>query len=423
MQPLEPSRRTAATAFIFVTVMLDMLTFGMIGPVLPKLIASFVGGNMANAAVVIGVFATIWALMQFFMSPLLGMISDRVGRRPVILLSNAVSVIDFGIMALAPNLGWLFAGRVLSGMASANMTAASAYIADVTPPDKRAKAFGLLGSAFGLGFILGPAIGGLVGNINPRLAFWAAALCSLINTLYGLFVLPESLTRNRRTTRLEWARANPIGSLKLLRSHHELWGLTWVNFVGYLAHEIFPNIWVIFCIAVFGWSTGSIGLTLALVGILTALNQATMVGPVVAKFGDRRVMLASLALATVGCALMGTANGIIFLLAIVIICLPMYNATSQSMMTRHVGASEQGELQGALGSLRGISMLIGPGLFTFVFAQFIGPWRTLRIPGAPWYLAAVMYAGALVLAWRVTTRKDDVALPVPDSAPISYVDG
>jgi DHA1 family tetracycline resistance protein-like MFS transporter len=423
MQPLEPSRRTAATAFIFVTVMLDMLTFGMIGPVLPKLIASFVGGNMANAAVVIGVFATIWALMQFFMSPLLGMISDRVGRRPVILLSNAVSVIDFGIMALAPNLGWLFAGRVLSGMASANMTAASAYIADVTPPDKRAKAFGLLGSAFGLGFILGPAIGGLVGNINPRLAFWAAALCSLINTLYGLFVLPESLTRNRRTTRLEWARANPIGSLKLLRSHHELWGLTWVNFVGYLAHEIFPNIWVIFCIAVFGWSTGSIGLTLALVGILTALNQATMVGPVVAKFGDRRVMLASLALATVGCALMGTANGIIFLLAIVIICLPMYNATSQSMMTRHVSASEQGELQGALGSLRGISMLIGPGLFTFVFAQFIGPWRTLRIPGAPWYLAAVMYAGALVLAWRVTTRKDDVALPVPDSAPISYVDG
>jgi DHA1 family tetracycline resistance protein-like MFS transporter len=423
MQPLEPSRRTAATAFIFVTVMLDMLTFGMIGPVLPKLIASFVGGNMANAAVVIGVFATVWALMQFFMSPLLGMISDRVGRRPVILLSNAVSVIDYGIMALAPNLGWLFAGRVLSGMASANMTAASAYIADVTPPDKRAKAFGLLGSAFGLGFILGPAIGGLVGNVNPRLAFWAAALCSLINTLYGLFVLPESLTRDRRTPRLEWARANPIGSLKLLRSHHELWGLTWVNFVGYLAHEIFPNIWVIFCIAVFGWSTGSIGLTLALVGILTALNQATMVGPVVAKFGDRRVMLASLVLATVGCALMGTANGIIFLLAIVIICLPMYNATSQSMMTRHVRASEQGELQGALGSLRGISMLIGPGLFTFVFAQFIGPWRTLRIPGAPWYLAAIMYAGALVLAWRVTTRKHDVALPVPDSAPISYVDG
>jgi DHA1 family tetracycline resistance protein-like MFS transporter len=424
MKPLDfSSRRTAATSFIFVTVMLDMLTFGMIGPVLPKLIASFVGGNMANAAAVIGIFATAWALMQFFMSPLLGMISDRVGRRPVILLSNAVTAIDYVIMALAPNLLWLFAGRVLSGIATANMTAASAYIADVTPPEKRAKAFGLLGSAFGLGFILGPAIGGLVGNIDPRLTFWAAALCSLINTLYGIFVLPESLTPDLRTARLEWKRANPVGSLKLLRSHHELWGLTWVNFIGYLAHEIFPNVWVIFCIAVFGWSTGSIGLSLALVGILTAVNQATMVGPVVAKFGERRVLLASLVLATVGCALMGTANGVIFLIAVVVICLPMYNATSQSLMTRHVSPSEQGELQGALGSIRGISMLIGPGLFTFAFAQFIGPWRSAGLPGAPWYLAALMYAGAFVFAWRATTRNDDVILPVPESAPISYVDG
>jgi MFS transporter, DHA1 family, tetracycline resistance protein len=415
--------RRAATIFIFITVLIDMLTFGMIGPVLPKLIASFVGGNMSNAAMIIGLFATVWALMQFFMSPLLGMISDRVGRRPVILLSNAVSVIDYAIMALAPNLIWLFAGRVLSGIASANMTAASAYIADVTPPEKRAKAFGLLGSAFGLGFILGPAIGGLVGNIDPRLTFWAAALCSLINTLYGLFVLPESLSPDKRTTRLEWKRANPIGSLKLLRSHHELWGLTWMNAVSYLAHEVFPNVWVIFCIAVFGWSTGSVGLTLALMGVLTAVNQSTMVGPVVAKFGERRVLLASLVLATVGCALMGAANGIVFLIALVIVCLPMYNATSQALMTRHVSATEQGELQGALGSIRGISMLVGPGLFTVVFAQFIGPWRSLRLSGAPWYLAALMYAAAFVLAWRVTTRRDDVVLQIPEPAPISYVDG
>ncbi len=424
MKPLDfSSRRTAATSFIFVTVMLDMLTFGMIGPVLPKLIASFVGGNMANAALTIGIFATVWAAMQFFMSPLLGMISDRVGRRPVILLSNAVTAIDYVIMALAPNLMWLFAGRVLSGIATANMTAASAYIADVTPPEKRAKAFGVLGSAFGLGFILGPAIGGLVGNIDPRLTFWAAALCSLINTLYGIFVLPESLSPDKRTARLEWKRANPIGSLKLLRSHHELWGLTWMNFVSYVAHEVFPNVWVIFCIAVFGWSTGSVGLTLTLMGVLTAVNQATMVGPVVAKFGERRVLLASLVLATVGCALMGAANGIVFLIALVIVCLPMYNATSQALMTRHVSASEQGELQGALGSIRGISMLVGPGLFTVVFAQFIGPWRSFGLPGAPWYLAALMYAGAFVLAWRVTTRSDDVVLQIPEPAPISYVDG
>ena len=195
------------------------------------------------------------------------------------------------------------------------MSAASAYIADVTAPEKRAAAFGVLGSAFGLGFVLGPAIGGVVGNINPRLTFWAAAAFALLNTLYGLFVLPESLPRERRTSRLEWKRANPVGSLKLLRSHHELWGLTWVNFITYLAHEVFPNIWVIYCIAAFGWSTGSIGLTLALVGTVSAINQATMVGRVVRRLGERRTLLASLLLAVLGLALMGINNGIIFLVA------------------------------------------------------------------------------------------------------------
>lgn len=414
--------RGAATVFIFITVLIDMLTFGMIGPVLPKLIASFVGYNYASAAEIIGIFATVWALMQFFCSPLLGMLSDRIGRRPVILVSNAVAVVDFAILALAPNLWWLFAGRVLSGIASSNITAASAYIADVTPPEKRAAAFGMLGSAFGLGFVLGPAVGGLVGNVNPRLTFWAAAAFALLNTLYGLFVLPESLPRERRTPRLEWKRANPVGSLKLLRSHHELWGLTWVNFITYLAHEVFPNIWVIYCIAAFGWSTGSIGLTLALVGTVAAVNQATMIGPVVKRLGERRTLLASLVLAVIGLALMGTNNGVIFLIAAVIISLPMYQASSQALMTRRVSASEQGELQGALGSVRGISMLIGPSLFTLTFAQFAGPWRSLGLIGAPWFLAALLYAGSLLLAWRVTSHADDVVLPVPEPAPPIYAE-
>jgi DHA1 family tetracycline resistance protein-like MFS transporter len=415
--------RRGATVFIFVTVLIDMLTFGMIGPVLPKLIASFVGYNFASAAQIIGLFATVWALMQFFCSPLLGMLSDRVGRRPVILLSNAVTAIDYAIMALAPSLWWLFAGRVLSGIATANMTAASAYIADVTPPEKRAAAFGMIGSAFGLGFVLGPAIGGVVGNINPRLTFWAAAAFAVLNTLYGLFVLPESLAREDRTKRLEWKRANPIGSLKLLRSHHELWGLTWVNFITYLAHEVFPNVWVIYCIAAFGWSTGSIGLTLALVGTVAAINQATMVRPVVAKLGERRTMLVSLVIAAVGLAFLGTNNGIIFLIAAVIISLPMYQASSQALMTRRVGPQEQGELQGALGSVRGISMLLGPGLFTLTFAQFAGPWRSLGLIGAPWLLAALLYTVALFVGWRVTSREDDVVLPLPEPAPPIYAEG
>lgn len=414
--------RRAATTFIFITVLIDMLTFGMIGPVLPKLIASFVGNDYAYAAELIGAFATVWALMQFFCSPLLGMLSDRIGRRPVILISNAVTVVDFAIMAVAPNLWWLFAGRVLSGIATSNITAAGAYIADVTAPEKRAAAFGILGSAFGLGFVLGPAVGGLVGNVNPRLTFWTAAAFALLNTLYGIFVLPESLPRERRTPGLRWKRANPIGSLRLLRSHHELWGLTWVNFITYLAHEVFPNVWVIYCIAAFGWNTRSIGLTLALVGTIAAINQATMVGPVVKRLGERRTLLASLALAVLGLTLIGTNNGLIFLVAAVIVSLPMYQASSQALMTRRVGASEQGELQGALGSVRGISMLIGPGLFTLIFAQFAGPWRSFGLIGAPWFVAALLYAGSLVVAWRVTSRADDVALPAPEPAAPIYVE-
>lgn len=410
-------KNSAAAIFIFVTVLIDMLAFGMIGPVLPKLIAGFVGNNYAHAAEIIGIFATVWAAMQFFCSPLLGMISDRVGRRPVILISNAVSVLDFAVMALAPNLWWLFAGRVISGMSSANLATATAYIADVTPAENRAKAFGLIGAAFGLGFVLGPAIGGAVGAVNPRWAFWGAAAAALVNTLYGLFVLPESLAAERRTPRLEWRRANPIGSLRMLRSHRELFGLSAMTLVTNVGHEVFPNIWVIYCIAAFGWSTGQVGLTLALIGIVAAVNQALLVGPAVAKFGERRILLASLAIGAAGLALMGVVNGYAFLVAAVIVSLPMYQSTSQALMTRRVGATEQGELQGALGSLRGIGMLVGPGIFTLVFAQFGGPWHRLGLLGAPWLLAAMMYAGALVVAWRATSSSDDVAIAVETIPP------
>ena len=237
-----------------------MVTFGMIGPVLPKLIAGFVGNDYAWAAEIIGLFATAWALMQFFCSPLLGMLSDRVGRRPVILLSNAITVIDYAIMALAPNLWWLFAGRVLSGIATSNMTAASAYIADVTPPEKRASAFGIHRQRVRAWASSWARDRRIVGNVNPRLTFWAAARFALLNTLYGLFVLPESLPREkpRIAPRME-ARKSRSGRCRFLRSHHELWGLTWVNFITYIAHEVLPNVWVIYCIAAFGWSTGSIG--------------------------------------------------------------------------------------------------------------------------------------------------------------------
>src|SRR6266540_7012967 len=222
--------RRAALAFIFVTIVLDMLALGMIAPVLPKLVERFVGGDTAHAAEIYGLFGTVWALMQFFFSPVLGALSDRFGRRTVILLSNFGLGLDYIFMALAPTLWWLFAGRVISGITAASYPTAGAYIADVTPPEKRAAGFGMIGAAWGVGFVMGPALGGLLGKVNPRLPFWAAAGVTLLNALYGLFVLPEALAPESRKA-FSWRRANPVGSLALLRSHPELLGLSSVNFI------------------------------------------------------------------------------------------------------------------------------------------------------------------------------------------------
>ena len=238
-------RNRAAQAFIFVTVALDVLAMGIVIPVLPKLVEAFLGGNTARAAEVFGVFGTVWSLMQFVCSPVLGVLSDRFGRRPVILLSNFGLGFDYILMALAPTVRWLFVGRVISGITGASFTTAGAYIADVTPPEKRAAGFGMIGAAWGLGFVLGPALGGLLGEVSPRLPFWVAAGMTLLNAMYGLFVLPESLPPERRRA-FSWRRANPVGSLTLLRSHHELFGLAGVNILYFLAHQALPSVFVLY---------------------------------------------------------------------------------------------------------------------------------------------------------------------------------
>lgn len=417
------SPRNAAVAFIFITVAIDMLAIGIIAPVLPKLIANFLNGDLSHAAEITGIFATVWAAMQFFFSPLLGMLSDRVGRRPVILISCAVTAVDFVIMALAPNLWWLFAGRVLSGMATANITTAYAYIADVTPHDKRAQAYGLLSSAFGLGFIIGPAIGGLAGNIDPRLPFWIAAGFSLLNTLYGLIVLPESLTLEHRTTTIDWKRANPLGSLRLLRRHRELSGLAGVTFITLVAHEALPVLWVLYLIAQFGWDERAIGLSLALVGFCSAITAATLVGPVVKRFGERRTLLMGLTAFMLGNVLIGLNNVYAFVAGVIVLCLSIYNSPVQSLMSKHVGPSEQGELQGAMGSLRGIAMMLGPVIFAWTFAQATGPWRALGLFGTAFFVAAAMLVVALAIALRVTSREDDSVLPLPEPQPVTMVEG
>lgn len=250
--------RAAALPFIFITVVLDMLALGVVVPVLPKLIEDFVHGNPARAAEIYGLFGTVWALMQFIFSPVLGALSDRYGRRPVILLSNFGLGLDYVVMALAPGVGWLLVGRVISGITAASFSIAGAYIADVTPPDKRAGSYGILSAAFGLGFVLGPALGGVLGNISARLPFWVAAELSLLNGMYGLLVLPESLPPIRRE-RFTWRRANPIGSWRLLRSHSELFGLALANFVSSIAHEALPTTFVLYAMYRYGWNQRTIG--------------------------------------------------------------------------------------------------------------------------------------------------------------------
>lgn len=406
------NKRHAALGFVFVTVLLDMLAFGIIVPILPKLISEFLNGNIAKSSEYMGLFVTTWALMQFFFSPILGMLSDRYGRRPVILLSNFGLGLDYVIMAVAPTIAWLFLGRVASGVCSSSMPTAMAYISDVTPPEKRAKAFGIFGAAFGVGFVLGPAIGGWLGAISPRLPFWVAAGMSLLNAMYGFFVLPESLAPEKRQKELRWMRANPLGALKLLSSHRELLGLAAVNFLAYLAHEVYATVYVLYVMYRYGWGEKAIGYSLAVVGIASMITMAGLVGPTVKRFGERWSLFAGLCFGGLGFAMFGWASvGWLFFIAIVVNALwGLASAPSQSMMTRRVSPSEQGELQGALSSLRGLAMIFGPGLFSATFAASIAQSR--NFPAAPWYLAALVLLIALVIAVKVTAG---VPLPEPSA--------
>ena len=293
------ARCKAAFVFIFATILLDMLAMGIVIPVLPKLVVDFVGGDTREAAKIFGLFGTAWALMQFLFAPLQGSLSDCFGRRPVILISNFGVGLDYVLMALAPTLSWLFAGRVLSGIASSSIATAYAYVADVTPADRRAARFGLLGAAFGAGFVLGPALGGWAGSISPRLPFWIAAGLSLLNACYGLLVLPESLPPAQRV-RFEWRRANPFGALTLLRTHVVLLWLSAANFLGNLAHAVLPSVSVLYLMYRYGWDERLVGLTLAIVGVGSIVVQGAVVGSVTKTIGERAALMLGLAFGGVG---------------------------------------------------------------------------------------------------------------------------
>ena len=395
----------AAMAFIVVTVMLDFLAFGIIAPVLPDLIKSFEGGNIARASDMVGYFGLIWNLMQFLFLPVLGAWSDRFGRRPVILISCLGLGLDYIFMALAPSLKWLFVGRLISGITASNVSTAFAYITDISAPAQRAKRFGMLGAAFGVGFVVGPAVGGLLGQYNLRAPFWAAAGLSLANFLYGAFVLPESLAKEKRA-KTAWHMANPLGSLTLLRSHRELAGLSMVVILYYLAHQALQSVWVLYTEYRYGWNQRSIGLSLAVVGVCAAIVSGGLVGPYVKKFGERFSLTSGLFYGVLGFVGFGLAwRGWGALAAIPFIALwGVAGPAMQSLMSQRVDASSQGKLQGAINSLRALTGMVGPVLFTQVFSATIAQDARWHVPGAAWFVAAALLLGAMGTAMVVARR-------------------
>ncbi|MDO1530028.1 TCR/Tet family MFS transporter [Fulvimonas sp. R45] len=416
------TRRHAALAFIFVTVMVDMLAFGIIIPVLPHLIVELIGGSIAQAAVWVGAFGALFMLMQFVCSPIQGALSDRYGRRTVILISSFGLGVDFIVMALAPVLWLLFLGRAVSGICAASFSTANAYIADVVPKEKRAAAYGTLGAAFGIGFIVGPALGGFLGHLAIRLPFWVAAGLSLLNFCYGFFVLPESLPKERRSLRFDWRHANPLGSLLLLRRYPQVFGLAAVFFLINLAQFSLNSTYVLYTDYRFGWGPQVVGYTLGLVGLCSGLVQAVLVRRLMPSLGERRMILLGLGLCIGGYALFGLAPHVwLFVLGIPFLCLGgLAGPPAQALVTHQVDPREQGRLQGALTSLASLAGIFGPALFANLFALFISDHAPVRhLPGAAFVLAALLLAAATLVATRATRAApahstpagDDIALP------------
>lgn len=400
---VDASRRQTAFAFILVTVLLDMLSLGIVVPVLPKLIVEFAGGDTEKAARIFGIFGATFALMQFLISPMRGVLADRFGRRPLVLISNFGVAIDYILMALAPTAAWVFAGRVISGITAGCIPLGYAYVTDVTPPDKRAGRFALLGAAISAGFIFGPALGGYTSTISPRLPFWIAAGLSLVNASYGLLVLPESLPRLRRAA-FRWQRANPFGALVLLRSHSELFGLACVNFLINLAQAGLPSVGVLYMSYRYGWDERVIGLTMASFSIAGIVVQTAVVAPLTRRIGERAALVLGLAFGGLGFVVLAMAwTGPAFWLGIPFVALwGLANPALLALMSRSVSGSEQGLLQGANSSLIGIAGLFGPVLLTQIFAFAIGAGAAWQLPGAPFLMAAVLLALAGITAWSVT---------------------
>ncbi|QYM78435.1 TCR/Tet family MFS transporter [Horticoccus luteus] len=393
--------RTPAVGFIFVTLVMLVLGFGIVVPVLPGLVTEFEHGNVAQASHDYGWLVAIFAVMQFVASPILGALSDRFGRRKIILVALAGTGLDYLIMGFAPNLGWLFAARLVSGVTAGALAACNAYIADVTPPEKRAQAFGLVGAAFGVGFVLGPAIGGLAGQINLRLPFFAAAGCVGLNWLYGLAVLPESLPPEKRRA-FSWRRANPVGSLLLLRKFKGVLDLAGMQFVFMFGSVMLQSIWVLYTAYRYHWQTGQVGVSLALVGVMSMIVQGRLVKPILGWLGERRGLLVGLVLS--GLVMIGygmaTQGWMIYALIVAGGFGGIAGPAAQALITREVPGDEQGAVQGSLAGLNSLAAIFAPMIATWSFGYFIAADTWVHLPGIAFFEAAALLFVAAAMAWK-----------------------
>jgi MFS transporter, DHA1 family, tetracycline resistance protein len=392
-------RTTSPLIFIFVTRLLDAVGFGIVMPVLPQLLLSMGMPNVAEATRVSGLLVVTYAVLQFLFGPVIGNLSDRFGRRPVIMASLFAYSVDYLLMGFAPTIAWLFIGRALAGMAGAVYIPANAFVADVTPPEQRARAFGLIGSAFGVGFILGPALGGLLGEFGPRTPFFAAAALAALNLLFGLLVLPESLPREKRRA-FAWRRATPLGAGAALTRHPQLLAYASVTFVFLLATTVYPSTWAFFLTARFDASPKTIGLSLAVTGTVMAIVQGGLTGRIASRIGEARAALLGLGTGTAACIAHAFAPQLwmIFTIPVVFGLQALAYPALAALLTQRTPPEAQGELQGALGAVSSVASIVGPLLMTQVLAFFTSPAAPFQFSGAAMALAAMLnLAGFLVL--------------------------
>ena len=394
--------KQAATGFIFVTILIDVIGWGIIIPVVPNLLAELIHGTVSQAAAYGGLLITAYAIMQFVFSPVIGNLSDAYGRRPVLLASLFAFACDYVLTGFAPNIGWLFIGRIIAGITGASIPTAQAYIADVSPPEKRAQNFGMIGVAFGVGFIIGPLIGGLLGGFGHRVPFFVCAGLSMVNFIYGYFVLPESLPKENRR-KFDWKRANPIGSFKLLKRYPAIGGLVVSLFLIYIAAHAIQSTWSYYGIEKFKWKEWQVGVSLAVVGFMVALVQGVIIRVTSKKLGYEKSVYIGLTLYSFGMILFALASqGWMMYIFTIVYCLGgIAGPALQAIISNHVPANEQGELQGALTSVISVTTIIGPLIMTNLFAYFTTPKKHIWFPGAPFVLGAIILLLSALLAYRV----------------------